>query len=237
MSSLANLAPIPTRNKGPIKKESTGSDDEFDALLDDMLESPTKGNARSNKQKNQTASRNAPIKYDEYESFDSTEDLPTSLSPNKKSSATSGISDYSKKSGNNVMDDSNDLSSESEDGLLMNVTANTDDLEDSILGGLLKSKTRSKKIKNVNEVASSSSKPSNSESRNNKNTDSKPQITKSASFTNDKEKNKSSNNDWEDSDNSSDFDLKTEKNKRNINSTYSASTSPNKIQAEKEVKY
>jgi hypothetical protein len=130
MSSLADLPNSLLKKKIVRNDINTGeSDNEFDALLEDMLDSPVMKPSKSTKTKSSN--------YEE--SFDD---------------------EFDKKLQNKSMDDSNDLSADYS-GNLGNMAASTDDLEDSILGGLLKGKkkgTNSKQALKPVSAASSSSK-------------------------------------------------------------------------------
>jgi hypothetical protein len=131
MSSLSDLAPLPEKKAYTNKKALDTSVDDFDALLDDMLDSPkVKRPVKSNSQKSKS-SKQGTSKKDDFPIADSTDDGEKGeISSQKTGSKTAG-KDVSK----DYMYDSDELSVDN--GLLASYTAN-DDLEDSILGGLLK---------------------------------------------------------------------------------------------------
>jgi hypothetical protein len=141
MSSLSDLAPLPEKKAYTNKKALDTSVDDFDALLDDMLESPkVKRPVKSNNQKNKS-SKQGLSKKDDFPIADSMdEDNNVDKSSQKMGSEITG-KDVSK----DYMYDSDELSVDN--GLLASYTAN-DDLEDSILGGLLKgnNKVGAKKV-------------------------------------------------------------------------------------------
>lgn len=118
MSSLADL-PNNLLKRNLVRNDiHTGeSDNEFDALLEDMLDSPVMKPSRSTRTKSSNYGKST-IKYEG--SLDG---------------------EFDEKLQINSIDDSNDLSPDYS-GNIVNTTAGTDNLEDSILGGLLKEKKR-----------------------------------------------------------------------------------------------
>lgn len=141
MSSLANLAPLPEKKSFTNKKALDTSVDDFDALLDDMLDSPkVKRPVKASSQKNKSSKQVS--KKDDFPIADSMDEDDNVDQSAQKTGSKTAAKDVSK----DFMYDSDELSVDN--GLLTSYTAN-DDLEDSILGGLLKgSKVGAKKTSN-----------------------------------------------------------------------------------------
>lgn len=133
MSSLSNLAPLPVKKAYTSNQTLDTSVDDFDALLDDMLDSPkVKRPGKTNSQKNKS-SKQGLSKKDDFPSSSKTDVKDNVDQTLQKSGPKTSGKDNSK----DYMYDSDELSVDNESGLLTSFTAN-DDLEDSILGGLLK---------------------------------------------------------------------------------------------------
>lgn len=142
MSSLSNLAPLPEKKAYVNKKALDTSVDDFDALLDDMLDSPkVKRPVKADSQKNKSSKKQGLSKQDDFPIGDSTDENDNVDKSSQKMGSKTAGKDVSK----DFMYDSDELSVD--DGLLASYTAN-EELEDSILGGLLKgnSKGGSKKV-------------------------------------------------------------------------------------------
>lgn len=132
MSSLSNLAPLPEKKAYVNKKALDTSVDDFDALLDDMLDSPkVKRPVKANSQKNKSSKKQGLSKKDDFSIGDSMDESDIV----DKSSQKMGSKTVGKDVPKDFMYDSDELSVD--DGLLASYTAN-EELEDSILGGLLK---------------------------------------------------------------------------------------------------
>ena len=159
MIGLGALAPVPGR-KGLSNKELNVSDDDFDAMLDDMLDSPTtKGPTRPSKQKNQSSSREQTNNIYDMTSIDSSQNsdsFPKNAVVKSRIPADLG---FNGKQGNkDVLDHSDILSVDSNNEIITDAPIDIDHLEDSILGSMFKSNTRSMKqaVKPAKVISSSS---------------------------------------------------------------------------------
>ena len=163
MSGLGNFALLPGR-KELSAKDLNLSDDDFDAMLDDMLDSPTmKGPTVSSKQKNQSSNRELTDNKNDSTSLDSSRNSESFSQVATTKSLAPTHSGFGGKLGDkNSLDQSNDLFIDSDEDAI----ASIDDLDDSILGGMLKSKIPSTKQSiNPKDVISPASPRSSSNSK------------------------------------------------------------------------
>ena len=126
---MSNLVPLPVKRAAMSRKALDTSVDDFDTLLDDMLDSP-----RVVHRGKSGASRERVTDNDnDVNDFDMmTESFSNPSSPESPFAA--------RKIPLNPPDDFNELSVDNGDELLSNFKVTADELEDSILGGLLKGK-------------------------------------------------------------------------------------------------
>lgn len=159
MSGLGALAPVPGR-KELSNKDLNLSDDDFDAMLDDMLDSPTKkGSTRPSKQKNQSSNREQTDNTYDMTSIDSSQNSDSFPKRTAVKSGTYTNLGFNGKPVNRDLQDHSDiLSVDSNNEIFPDQPTDADHLEDSILGSMFKSNRRSMKqaVKPV-EVESSSS--------------------------------------------------------------------------------
>ena len=141
---MSNLVPLPVKRATMSKKAIDTSVDDFDALLDDMLDSP-----RVVHRGKSGASRGRDAEDDnEVNDFD----MMTESFSNPSSPASPFAT---RKVPLNPPDDFNELSVDNGDELLSNFKVTADELEDSILGGLLKGKKNLNIKKPVNTLPTS----------------------------------------------------------------------------------
>lgn len=127
-SAMSNLAPLPLKRVNMSNKALDTSVDDFDDLLDDMLDSPRATRRDKNISKGRLADNE-----NEINDFDM---ITESFSDPSSPTSTSPIA--SKKALRNPEEELNELSIDNGYELLSNLKVTSDDLEDSILGGLLK---------------------------------------------------------------------------------------------------
>lgn len=142
---MSNLIPLPVKKVTMSKKTLDTSVDDFDALLDDMLDSPRVAH------RNKSGISGGHVVHNENEVNDF--DMTTESFSNPSSPSVSPFA--ARQVPSNPLDDFNELSMDNGDELLSNFKVTADELEDSILGGLLKGKKNSNIKKSENTLPTS----------------------------------------------------------------------------------